>query len=149
MHLNRTHNTECFRTCIEVFCWRNTASSSSVSNTFSSDVNTHTHTTILCLWILSATTQVSQYQKKHSATHTHIVVINHPLSAFSIYCNPWHPLCSIYVPDSLFPQSLSKFSLVFLLAWHPPLHSLYISSPNNVFFSQHMPIPSHPVLLWY
>ena len=42
----------------------------------------------------------------------------------------WHPLCSIHTPDSLFPQSLSKFSLVYLLAWHPPLHTLYISSPS-------------------
>jgi len=61
---------------------------------------------------------------------TPIVVINHPLSASFIYYNPWHPLCSIYVPDGLFPQSLSKFYLVYLLAWHPPLHTPYISSPN-------------------
>ena len=31
------------------------------------------------------------------------------------------------VPDSLFPQYLSKFSLVYLLGWHPPLHTPYIS----------------------
>jgi len=36
------------------------------------------------------------------------MVINHPLSASSIYYNPWHPPCSIYVPDSLFAQSLSN-----------------------------------------
>jgi len=30
-----------------------------------------------------------------------------------------------------FPQSLSKFSLVYLLAWHPPLHTPYISSPKH------------------
>jgi len=53
---------------------------------------------------------------------TLIVVINHPLSASYIYYDPWHSLCSIYMPDSLFPQSLSKFSLVYLLAWHPPPH---------------------------
>jgi len=33
--------------------------------------------------------------------------------------------------DSLFPQSLSKFSLVYLLAWHSPLHTPHISSPNH------------------
>jgi len=45
---------------------------------------------------------VSQYQKKHSPTHTQpIMVINHPLSASSIYYDPRHPPCSIYVPDSL------------------------------------------------
>ena len=35
-----------------------------------------------------------------------------------IYYDPWHPPCLIHAPDSLFPQSLSKFSLVYLLA-HP------------------------------
>jgi len=55
----------------------------------------------------------------------------------SIY-NPWHPPCSTYVPDHLFPQSLSKFSLVYLLAWHPPLHTAYISSPNQcLLFTAH------------
>jgi len=33
---------------------------------------------------------------------TPIVIINHPLSASSIYYDPWHRLCSIYLPDSLF-----------------------------------------------
>jgi len=59
------------------------------------------------------------------------VVINHSLSASFIYYNPWHPLCSIYVPDSLFPQSLFKFSLVYLLARHPSLRTPYTSSPNH------------------
>ena len=62
---------------------------------------------------------------------TPIVVISHPLSVSSPYYNPWHPPGSVYVLDSLFPQSLSKFSLVYLLAWHPPLCTPYISSPNH------------------
>ena len=74
---------------------------------------------------------VSRYQKKHSPTHTYR---GHHLSASSIYNDPWHPHCSIHVPDSLFPQSLHKFSLVYLLAWHPPLHTPYISSPNHHLF---------------
>ena len=46
--------------------------------------------------------------------------------------------CSIHAPDSLFPQSLSKFSLVYLWAWHPPLHIPYISSPNRcLLFATH------------
>jgi len=59
--------------------------------------------------------------------------------------NPRHLPCSVYVPDSLFPQSLSKFSLVDLLAWH--LHFILDTflHPITVFFSQHMPILSqHP-----
>jgi len=62
---------------------------------------------------------------------TPIVVINCHLSASSIYCDPWHPLYSIHVPDSLFPHLLSKFSLVYLFAWHPPLHTPYISLPSH------------------
>jgi len=45
---------------------------------------------------------------------------------------------SIYVPESLFPQLLSEFSLVYLLAWHPSLHTPYISSPNHcLLFAEH------------
>jgi len=37
-----------------------------------------------------------------------------------------------------FPQSLFKFSLVYLLAWQPPLHTPYISSPNHcLLFTAH------------
>jgi len=56
---------------------------------------------------------------------TPIVVINHPLSASSIYYDPWHPPCSIYVPHSLFPQYLFKFSLVYLLR-HLIKHTLAV-----------------------
>ena len=62
--------------------------------------HTQTYNCFTALWILSGTTRVSRYLKKHSPTHTN-VVINHPLSASSIHYNPWHPPCSIYVPDSL------------------------------------------------
>ena len=69
---------------------------------------------------------------------TPIVVINHPSSASSIYYDPWHLPCSNHAHDSLFPQSLSKFSLVYLLAWHPPLHTPYISSTNHcLLFTTH------------
>jgi len=43
----------------------------------------------MALWILSRTTRASWYQKKYS--HTPNLIINHPLSASSIYCDPWHP----------------------------------------------------------
>jgi len=37
-----------------------------------------------------------------------------------------------------FPQSVSKFCLVYLLAWHPPLHTPHISSPNHcLLFATH------------
>ena len=38
------------------------------------------------------------------------------------------------MPDSLFAQPLFKFSLVYLLVWHPPLYTPYISYPITVFF---------------
>jgi len=47
---------------------------------------------------------------------------------------------SLFNPCALqsFPQSLSKFSLVYLLAWRPPLHTTYISSPNHyLLFAAH------------
>jgi len=91
----------------------------------------------MALWNLSGTTRVSRYQKKHSPTDPHR---GHQssLSAFSIYYDPWHPLYSIHVLYSLFPQSLFKFSLVYLLAWYPPLHTPYISSPNHcLLFAAH------------
>jgi len=60
-----------------------------------------------------------------------ILIINPNLSASSIYCDPWHNPCSIYVPHSFSAQPLSKSSLVYLLVLHPPLHTPYISSPNH------------------
>ena len=100
--------------------------------------HTHTHTTVLqpALWILSGTTQVSWYQKKHSPTHTYrghqsslICFIHLIRSMASSLFNPraWRSFSTI-----------SKFSLVYLLAWHHPLHTPYISSPNHcLLFATH------------
>jgi len=44
---------------------------------------------------------------------------------------PHHPHCSIYMPDSRFPQSLSKSSSVYPLARHLPPHTPHTSSPNH------------------
>jgi len=60
-------------------------------------------------------------------------------SSISIYYDPWHPPSSIHVLYSLFPQSLSKFSLVYLLALHPPLHTPLHTQSLSSF--AHMPIP--------
>jgi len=77
---------------------------------------------------------------------TPILIINHPFSASSIYYDLQHPPCAIYVPDTHFVPPLFRSSLVYLLVWNPPLHTSYASS-ITVFFSQHMPILSQPVLL--
>jgi len=62
---------------------------------------------------------------------TPIVVINRSLSASSINYDWWYPACSIHIPDNLFPQSLSKFSLIYLLSWYLPLHTPHIPSSNH------------------
>jgi len=83
------------------------------------------------------TNQVSRYQKKHSPTHTY----RGHQSSFICFLqyNLWDPPCSIHVSNSLFSQSPSKFSLVYLLAWH--LHFIFDTFLHSiiVFFSQHMP----------
>jgi len=88
---------------------------------------THTQNCFMALWTLSGTTRWAS-TRETSPTHTYR---GHQSSLIWFLYNPWHPPCSIYVPYSLFPQSLSKFSLVYLLAWHPQLHAPYISSPNQ------------------
>jgi len=60
------------------------------------------------------------------------VVIKHPLSASSIFYDPRHP-CSIYMPDSLFSQSLQvffhlPFGLVPSTSYSIHLFSLSLSS---------------------
>ena len=83
---------------------------------------------------LFATTRLSQYQKIHPLIP--ILIINHPLSTSSIYYISIS--CSFYMLHSLFAQPLSKFSLVYLLVWNPPIHTPYISSPNHcLLFTTH------------
>ena len=76
------------------------------------------------------TTRVGRYQKKHSPTHTHPDYQTSFIN-FSIYNDPWHPLCSVYELNSPLGQPLSRSSLVFLLALGPQLHTPCISSPNH------------------
>ena len=57
--------------------------------------NTYTHTTILCLYAFCPGQPVWAGPRRNIHPLTPIVVINRPISASSIYYNPWHPLCSI------------------------------------------------------
>jgi len=95
----------------------------------------HTHSTVLqpSGFFMGQPGWAGTRRNIHPLTPT--VVISHPLSASSIYCNPWHPASSIYMPGSLFPQSFSKYSLIYLLSWHPQLSTAYISSPNHCLLS--------------
>ena len=101
----------------------------------------HTHNHFTALWILSETTWVNQYQKKHSPTH--------------IYCGHQSSLiCFLHLLQSMasslnlraWLSTISKFSLVYLLAWHPQLHTPYISSPNHcLLFAAH----AHTIKTWF
>jgi len=83
----------------------------------------------MALWTLSRTTWMSRYQKKHSPTHTYH---SHQssLSAFSIFCDPWHMASSLFNLCALtvFFHNLST-SFVWSTSWRgtPP----YISPPNH------------------
>ena len=97
----------------------------------------HTHNHFTVLWLLYRTIWVSRYQKKHSPAHTYC---GHQ-SSLICFLNPSRSMaspCSIYMPDSLFPQSLFKPSLVHLLAWHPPPHTPHTSSSNHC-----LPLAAH------
>ena len=109
--------------------WRGKIPFVQVSTTWALTLHTHTHTKPFN-GLLSGTTQVGRYQKKHSPTHT-ILIIGHPLSSSSNYNDPWHPLCSVYELDSPLGQPLSRSSLAFLLALDPQLHTPCISSLSH------------------
>jgi len=83
----------------------------------------HTHTHRLRLWVLSGTTRVSWYQKKHSPTHTYR---GHQSSLICFLHLIRSMASSLFNPCAWqFFHNLHKFSLVYLLAWHPPLHTPY------------------------
>jgi len=78
---------------------------------------------------LSGTTRVSWYQK--TPTHTYP---DHQSSFICFLHLLWSIASSLFnlrTWQSFFAQPLSKSSLVYLLVWHPPLHTPYISSPSH------------------
>jgi len=92
--------------------------------------HTHTHTAVVrvCGFCLGQPGWAGTRRNIHPLTP--IVVINSRLSASSIYYDPWHPPCSFHAPDNLFPQSLSKFSLVY--SWPGTLHFIFSISNSGL-----------------
>ena len=93
---------------------------------------TTTTTTTTILWLCGFCPGQPGWAGTRRNIHplTLIVVINHPyLLSPSTMIHGILLVQSTYF--SLCPQSLSKFSLVYLLAWCPPLHTPYISSPTQ------------------
>ena len=97
------------------------------------------------LW--SRTTRVGRYQKKHSPTHTHpdhqtsFIIFFHlqrSMASSLFILRAWQVLSYNLSPGPLWSSSWS-WTLNFIL--HTLLH------PIIIIFSQHMPIPTQPVLL--
>jgi len=111
--------------------------------------NTNRHTTILRLSGFCPGLPGRASNRKNIHPLTPILIINEPLSASSIYCDPWHPphsnTCPTVFLHNLYPSLLWSTSRSGTL--HFILHKLL--HPIIVVFSKHIPIPSHPVLLYY
>ena len=90
---------------------------------------------------LSGTTRVSWYQKKHSPT-------NHP-DHHPIFTTFFHLLRSIASSVRIACLAIFLRNLCPCPFWYGALHLIFHTflHPVSVFFSQHLPIPSQPVLL--
>jgi len=113
-------------------------------------VNNNTHLMVLCLGL-------PRWAGTHTHTHNHlrlsgfcpgqpgtrrnihpltpIMVINRSLSVSSIYYDPWHPLCSISQPGSLFHNLCPSF--LWSTSWPGTLHfiSIYFFTQSLSFCS--------------
>jgi len=105
--------------------------------------NVHTHTHTQPFW--SGATWVSWYQKKHSPTHTYGGHHSSPICFFHLVRSMAPSLFNPRAWQS-FPQSLSKFSLVYLLAWHPPLHTPYRVSRKTAPHARWLPASQNTAL---
>jgi len=109
-------------------------------------ITTTNYNHFLPLWTLSGRTWVSLYQKKYSPKHTYCGHQSSLIYFLHLLRSTAFTPCSTYMPDSLFPQSLSKFSLVYILAWHPALHTPYTSLCNHcLLFVAH----AHTITTWF
>jgi len=65
---------------------------------------------------------------------TPVMVIRHPLSAYCIYYDPWHPPCSVYMPDNFLHNLCPSF--IWSMSW-----------PGNLYFILHT-FP-HPIIAFF
>jgi len=90
-----------------------------------------------CCWNNSVKTLVSRYQKKHSPIHTYrghgssLICFLHPLQSMQsclFNSHAWQSFSTISLQVFFgLPLGLAPSTL----AWHPQLHTAYISSPNH------------------
>jgi len=93
-------------------------------------VLTHTHNRFMAL--LTVRDNWGEPEPEETFTHSHLSwssVIPYLLSPSITICGIL-PVQFTYLTD--FFHNLSKFSSVYLLAWHPQLHTPYISSSAEV-----------------
>jgi len=95
----------------------------------------------MALWILSGTTRVSRYQKKHSPTHTHRGLQSSLLLSLSTTIHGILPIQSTCF--TVFFHNLSP-SFLWSTSWPGSLHFILHTflHPIIISFSQHMPILS-------
>jgi len=100
--------------------------------------HTHTHNSFTALWILSGTTQVSRYQKKHSPTHTCHGHQSSPSASF-IYYDPWRPLFNLHAWHVFFYNLCPSF--LWSTSWPGSLHIILHTFLHQIidFLSQQCP----------
>jgi len=104
--------------------------------------HTHTHNHFTALWILSGTTRVSRYQKKHSPIRTYyghqssLICFIHLLSSMA------SSLFNLHAWQSFSTISLQSPSFLWSTSWLGTIHFIHHTflHPIIVFFSQHMPM---------
>jgi len=97
-------------------------------SSFKTDAGQLLHTTVLRPFVLD---YLGEPVPEETFTHSHLSwssTILYQLPPFTAI----HSILPVhFVLDSLFAQPLSKSSLFYLLVWHPPLHTPYISSLSH------------------
>ena len=108
----------------------------------------HIHNRFTALLSLSWATRVSWYQKTHSPTHTRC---GHQSSLICFLHLLWSMASFLFnLPARVFFHNLSPsflWSTSWLSKFHFMLHTFLYAI--IVFFSQHMPMPSQSILLYY
>ena len=107
--------------------------------------HTHTHTQPFYGYVDFVPDNPGELIPEETFTHSHsswssiVPYLLHPSTTIR------RGILSVQPTRLSFSTSFSKFSLVYLLGWYPPLHTPYISSPNHchVLPSQHTPTPAH------
>jgi len=75
------------------------------------------------------------HQKKQSPTHTYRGHQSSLICLLHILRSTASSLFNLHAWQSF--STISKFSLIYLLAWHPQRHTPYISSPTFLLFTAH------------